>query len=150
MARRFSIGRDKSCDVPIADESVSRRHAEIWLADDGALMLADHGSSNGTTVIRGAQRIPLRQDVLLPSDQIRFGAVLLEAQEVIDAVEAKYPGALTRPSAAPPPPPPPRAAVAPPPPPLPMPSGPVAKPALVRCECGAIKTVGQLCPGCHR
>src|SRR5258708_5101362 len=81
MPRRFSIGREKGCDIPIADDSVSRLHAEIWLADDGAIMMADRGSSNGTTLVRGGQSFPLRQDVLLPGDQVRFGGVLLSAAE---------------------------------------------------------------------
>jgi apolipoprotein N-acyltransferase len=53
--RTFTIGRDKSCDVPIADDSVSRVHAEVWLGSDGALMLADRGSSNGTSLIRSTR-----------------------------------------------------------------------------------------------
>jgi hypothetical protein len=162
MPRRFTIGRDRSCDVPIADDSVSRLHAEIWLAEDGALMMADRGSSNGTTVIRGGQSFPLRQDVLLPGDQIRMGGVLLSIQDVVAAVEARNPGVLTPKAASlPPPPPPPRVAAAPPPPPpraayspsaeatVPPPP-PGSTNVLVRCDCGAIKPAGQACPGCGR
>lgn len=125
MPRRFTIGRDRACDVPIADDSVSRRHAEVWLGDDGAVMISDTGSSNGSSVLRGTQRISLGQDKLLPGDQVRFGAVILEAQEIMAAIEARNPGALK--------------------------AAPVnSKSSLVRCACGAIKTVGELCPGCHR
>ena len=133
MPRRFTIGRDKTCDVPIADDSVSRRHAEIWLSDDGILMMADQGSSNGTSVLRAGQKIPLGQDKVLPEDQVRFGAVILEVHEIVAAVESRNPGALTRKV----------------PPPLPEP-GSAPKAALVRCSCGAIKTLGQPCPGCHK
>ena len=140
MPRRFTIGRDKNCDVPIADDSVSRRHAEIWLAEDGSLRMADQGSSNGTSVLRADQKISLGESVLVPGDQIRFGAIILEVEEIVAAVEAKNPGALTRTPVAPPP-------IPPPPPPLPPPIPPAA---LVRCTCGAIKTLGQICPSCHR
>ncbi len=173
MTRRFTIGRDRTCDVPIADDSVSRLHAEIWLAEDGALMLADRGSSNGTTVLRSGASFPLRQDVLLPTDKVRFGRALLGVQDLVAAVEAKHPGALsvrtTRPdlaSVVAPPPPPPGPPRVPGPPPLPPgaslpspPPPPAAAPkpqaaaaggAVVRCDCGAIKTAGQLCPACHR
>jgi predicted component of type VI protein secretion system len=146
--RRFTIGRERSCDVPIADESVSRVHAEIWLAEDGALMMSDRGSSNGTTVMRAGEAFPLKHDVVLPGDRVRFGGVTLEIAQVIEAVEVKHPGALTPKSALklppPPPPPPPPAAGGIPPLPKPAPG------ALVRCECGAVKNVGQPCPGCHR
>ncbi len=211
MPHRFTIGRDRASDIAIADDSVSRTHADIWLEDDGTLMLADHGSSNGTELIRAGETSALTKAAVLPGDQVRFGAVTLAVKDLIDAIEAKSPGALTgsgsrsrapqaakpappvppplppipdRPKASPPvtPPPPERAvaqsppplpkpnvappplerAAAPPPPPIPdrqqvrdpvPPQRPVAGPPaspIVRCECGAIKTQGQVCPGCHR
>jgi|SRR5579871_2042573 len=166
MSRRFTIGRDKNCDVPIADDSVSRLHAEIWLAEDGSLMMADRGSVNGTTVVRGQAKFPLNQDVIQPGDYIRMGSVILSAGEIVEAVESRQPGALTRvaapgpPGPPPPPPPPPQFGVpqmTPPPytpsTPMPIPGPPPPRPAgapLVRCECGAVKTFGQICPGCHR
>jgi hypothetical protein len=251
MPHRFTIGRDRASDIAIADDSVSRTHAEIWLEDDGTLMLADHGSSNGTELVRAGETSALSKAALLRGDEVRFGAVTLGVKDLIDAIEAKSPGALTRPPqaapmqkattpppipdrpqapppiAAPPPPPPiaplappqaqvqsppplpkpvaapppvpqvippipggqpmpppvppapPERAVAPPPPPVPerppavhpvappLPERAVAPPpppalappsperaagppAIVRCECGAIKTQGQICPGCHR
>lgn len=144
MSRRFTIGRERSCDVPIADDSVSRVHAEIWLSDDGALMMADRGSSNGTVLIRNGQPLPLTDQVVMAADKVQFGAVTLTVGDVIGAVEVRNPGALTPASARVGPPPLPPA-----PPPLPQfvkaPGG-----ALIRCECGAIKTSGQVCPGCHR
>src|SRR5205823_2832269 len=91
MSRRFSIGRDRRSDVPIADDSVSRLHAEIWLADDGSLMMADRGSSNGTTILRNGASFPLREDVILPGDVIRLGSVALPVPEIVGAVEARQP-----------------------------------------------------------
>ena len=108
MPRRFTIGRDRACDVPIADDTVSRRHAEIWLGDDGAVMIRDSNSSNGSSVLRGSQRIPLGQDRLLPGDQVRFGAVIIEAEEIVAAVECKNPGALSARNVPVPPPLPPQ------------------------------------------
>jgi predicted component of type VI protein secretion system len=151
MSRRFTIGRDKHCDVPIFDDSVSRLHAEIWLADDGSLMLADRGSANGTTVVRGKSKFALNQDVILPGDYILMGSVLLSAGEIVAAVEAKQPGALTHAALPPLPSPPPQMAPihhAGPGAPT-LPPRPAGVP-LVRCECGAIKSFGQICPGCHR
>src|SRR5258708_622032 len=131
----FTIGREINCDVPIADDSVSRVHAEIWLSPDGALMLADRGSSNGTTVIRNGLAFPLKEDTVLPSDEVRIGRVTLKVSELVAAVESRHPGALTpsaRPVPAPPRPPtavPPPPPVAPPPPaPQPPPAQPPAQP----------------------
>ena len=140
MTRRFTIGRDKSCDIPIADDSVSRVHAEVWLGSDGTLMMSDSGSSNGTHVIRNGESFPLRQDAVLPTDQIRFGSIVLGIQDVIEAIEARNPGSL-RPAFAPPPPPPPPAAMV----------GSLPRPGqFIRCDCGAIKAVGRSCPECLR
>ena len=41
------IGRDASCDVPILNRQVSRRHARLTRASEGVL-LEDLGSKNGT------------------------------------------------------------------------------------------------------
>ena len=45
----FSIGRDASCDLAIADMTVSRRHAALERTPDGWL-LSDLESTNGTRV----------------------------------------------------------------------------------------------------
>jgi predicted component of type VI protein secretion system len=95
MPHRFTIGRDRSSDIAIADDSVSRTHAEIWLEDDGTLMLADHGSSNGTELIRAGETSALSKAAVLPGDQVRFGGVTLTVKDLIDAIETKSPGALT-------------------------------------------------------
>ncbi len=44
------IGRDPSCDLTVADKSMSRRHASVWLAADGRVMVRDNKSSNGVFV----------------------------------------------------------------------------------------------------
>lgn len=134
--------------MPVADESVSRVHAEIWLNEDGSLMLADRGSSNGTTLIRAGQAFPLTNAVVMAADQVRFGNATLLVAELISAVESRNPGALTpmtaRQASLPPLPPPPPQFSAPPPPAPPRAGG-----MLVRCYCGAVKTYGQPCPNGH-
>jgi hypothetical protein len=65
----FSIGRDASCDLAIADMTVSRRHATLERTPDGWL-LSDLESTNGTRVngwrVRG--KVSVR-----PGDLISFG-----------------------------------------------------------------------------
>jgi hypothetical protein len=166
MSRKFTIGRDRSSDIAIAEDSVSRTHAEMWMDEDGTLMLADRDSSNGTQIIRAGQTFPLKVAAVLPTDQIRFGEIALQVKDLVDAIEAKFPGAMqlgpapkpvAPPLPSPPPlpaqdglPPPPPARPAGPPPLPPRPAAAAAGGGLVRCECGAIKTMGQVCPGCHR
>ena len=45
----FTIGRDPSCDLFLSNMTVSRHHATIHVADDGA-SIRDEGSLNGTWV----------------------------------------------------------------------------------------------------
>jgi hypothetical protein len=68
-ADRFSIGRDASCDLAIADMTVSRRHATLERTQDGWL-LTDLESTNGTRVngwrVRGKVTVT-------PGDLVSFG-----------------------------------------------------------------------------
>ncbi len=120
MPRRFTIGRDRQCDVPVADESVSRRHAEIWLAGDGALMMADLQSSNGTKLIRNGKSSILNQSVVLAEDRVRLGVVTIGVGELVERIETIHPQALTR----------------------------SAKALRIRCVCGVLKSPGEACLGC--
>ena len=66
---QFSIGRDASCDLAIADMTVSRRHATLERTQDGWL-LTDLESTNGTRVngwrVRGKVKVT-------PGDLVSFG-----------------------------------------------------------------------------
>ena len=70
---RFLWGRDPSCDFHIADESVSRRHAEVVLAGDGRFFVTDRGSTRGTFVLAGQDWEPVRQAYVAATARIRFG-----------------------------------------------------------------------------
>jgi hypothetical protein len=65
----FSIGRDASCDLAIADMTVSRMHARLERTPDGWL-LTDLASTNGTRVngwrVRGQVQVRA-------GDLVRFG-----------------------------------------------------------------------------
>jgi hypothetical protein len=88
-ARTYTIGRDKDCDIPIADDSVSRLHAELTVLADGKLLLADRASSNGTFTIQygAAQRVT--QAYLSPGDHVQFGSAVLAVDDLIDAIREK-------------------------------------------------------------
>ena len=68
--RPFVLGRAVTSDVPVADPTISRRHAELT-AVDGSLRIRDLDSSNGTFV-NGAR---VSEAVAVPGDVITFGKV---------------------------------------------------------------------------
>jgi hypothetical protein len=66
------IGRLPGCDVVLDDPNVSRRHAEVR-REDGAFLVADLGSTNGTRV-NGAL---VRERRLADGDRITLGRTTL-------------------------------------------------------------------------
>lgn len=68
---RVVVGRSRSCDVRLREDTVSRLHAAFVWEEDG-WVLEDLGSSNGTFL--NGQRVVERQRVRA-GDQVRFGAV---------------------------------------------------------------------------
>jgi pSer/pThr/pTyr-binding forkhead associated (FHA) protein len=69
------IGRDPRVDIFIDNLGVSGRHARLWW-DRGRFMLADLGSSNGTTV--DGRRID--SSPIYEEDEIRIGKFLLRLE----------------------------------------------------------------------
>jgi len=62
--------------VALPDPSVSKTHAELRPTPDGALVVMDRGSTNGSALVRGGLARPLtahRPATLLPGDVVRFG-----------------------------------------------------------------------------
>jgi hypothetical protein len=121
---RFTIGRDQACDVPVADDSVSRRHAELTLIEQDKLLLVDCQSSNGTAVLEDGRPRPIRQAFVKPTDRVQFGSVVLSVSDLVDAIGARRSAR------------PPGGAAA------------AAGGKLVRCECGAVKPGNGKCPEC--
>ncbi|MEP6729778.1 MAG: adenylate/guanylate cyclase domain-containing protein [bacterium] len=64
------VGRAPTCDLPVFDPTISRRHAEI-MADGDSLQLRDLGSSNGT-FINGAK---IEKAIVVLDDLVAFGKV---------------------------------------------------------------------------
>jgi hypothetical protein len=68
-AGRLLLGRSSACQLVFADDTVSRRHAELRLVE-GRWMLRDLGSSNGTWV--NGRRV-LEAEVAA-GDEVHLGA----------------------------------------------------------------------------
>jgi hypothetical protein len=88
------IGRDDGADVLIDNPSVSRRHAEIRLSDDG-WVVEDLGSSNGTFVrgskIQGPHALGLGDEVGFGTFSIVFGKALGEGEHAAPAATSAPP-----------------------------------------------------------
>jgi hypothetical protein len=144
------VGRDPSCEIVVADGSVSRRHARLE-SRAGTWWVVDQGSANGTYL----NSLKVAEKELKHNQELRFGALAfrVDLQEdpeatVATPVLADDSATLMAPSTPPPlppaavpasptpspsaPPPLPRAASAPPPPPPPPPTPPSAAAAKQR------------------
>jgi len=67
------VGRDPDADIRIESSTVSRRHAQVSVTEDAAL-LEDFGSKNGTFLHNERVTSPVP---LANGDAIRFGSVLV-------------------------------------------------------------------------
>jgi pSer/pThr/pTyr-binding forkhead associated (FHA) protein len=75
-APRVVVGRSKSCDVVLADPTVSARHASIRL-QGGKNLIVDEGSTNGTLV--GSVKLPPQTPrAVSDGELVRVGRVWLE------------------------------------------------------------------------
>lgn len=72
VSRRVLVGQSLACDIPLADRSVSRRHAALE-TDANGTRVVDVGSRNGTWI--GDLRV--RDTYLRPGEIIRFGDTLV-------------------------------------------------------------------------
>jgi pSer/pThr/pTyr-binding forkhead associated (FHA) protein len=129
--QKLTIGRERNCDIQIADDSVSRVHAEIAVSDDGKLSLRDLASSNGTILIRGGQRRRIQQEFLSATDHVMFGEVVVSVKDLLDTVQSRAQKER----------PPDKVAPV-------RPAASVPATQLVRCGCGAVKERFKTCVEC--
>jgi len=87
--RIFRIGRARDCDILLDHSSVSRYHAELSYLDNGKLYLTDCHSSNGTAIVARDGEIPVRQTLVSPTQTLRFGDVVLEVKEILEAIRLR-------------------------------------------------------------
>ncbi len=87
--RNFVIGRDPGCDIFIDDDTVSRRHAKIYVQSGGLgaqlVWVADMGSTNGVFV----NEEQIQERALQPGDKIHLGDVILRF-EWLDQYDRRF------------------------------------------------------------
>lgn len=87
-----TIGKSAQCEVVLADDSVSARHARLEYGPSGWL-ITDLGSTNGTWLV-GARLEPQIATEVAPGARVRVGGVeleLLESEGVdLEAARAAY------------------------------------------------------------
>lgn len=87
--RPLKIGRADSCDLVLRDDAeVSREHAEVFLDDQGRVVVADKGSKNGTRVDGGPS---FRHGQRLAFRSVRIGEHLLEVRGAPEPTGADQP-----------------------------------------------------------
>jgi len=81
-----TIGRDSEIELPLRDGSISRRHCRVEHTSEGAYILKDLGSTNGTRLngLRVHQPMPLADGdkIFLGSTIVKFGYA--------DELDARY------------------------------------------------------------
>lgn len=77
------LGRDPGCDVPIMDDTVSTRHAQLTY-HHGQWWLEDLGSMNGTTLNETALNMPT---VIISGDEFMCGATLINVNLAANEVK---------------------------------------------------------------
>ena len=81
------VGRDPSSQVCVDHDSVSRKHCQFSLNGEGALVVKDLGSMNGTYV----DDSKVQQTVLMPGKIVQIGALRLLVEFSTEDEEAKQP-----------------------------------------------------------
>ena len=69
QSERTTIGRSPDCDIFLDDVTVSRKHA-VLAEQDGAFLIEDEGSLNGTFVNRKRIESPTRLET---GDEVQIG-----------------------------------------------------------------------------
>ncbi len=73
QGRSILLGRDKTCDVVLADVAASRKHAEVFPGPDGSY-IRDLGSANGVIVNQMKIDNPY---LLVHGDRIMIGGIVI-------------------------------------------------------------------------
>jgi len=134
--KTFIIGRGRDSDILLTHGSISRRHAELVVGNDGSAEIRDLQSSGGTFLLRGGKEIPVTGAKLKPTDMLRLSSYDISVKDLLSLLPEEKSVVKSRP--APP--------ATPGPAPVNTPGN--VKTRMMRCACGSIKERGKPCPDC--
>lgn len=80
--RLIRIGRNADSDIRFDDPTVSRRHAEVVVCEDGAVFVTDCASTSGSFVYVNDQWMALRQGFVDLGSWLKFGNVEIEVSRL--------------------------------------------------------------------
>ena len=84
----YKIGRSRTCDVVLIEESISREHATITPQGDGRYEIADDGSSHGTFVEDGGIWVRIEGTALVGRDEpVMLGRYETTAGELLREID---------------------------------------------------------------
>lgn len=86
MGRAITIGRGKSADLVLSDDTVSRRHALAERETPDTIRITDLGSSNGSWTLRDGTREKARSFVMRLSDTVIFGQKSVSGEDIARAI----------------------------------------------------------------
>ena len=72
--QEFVLGRGTDCDIQVDRDSVSRRHAKVFLRDGVTWVVQDLGSTNGSYV----NDTPIQTSALRDGDFLKIGAAIFK------------------------------------------------------------------------
>ncbi len=89
MNKIYKIGRSPSCDIVLADKTVSGHHAELIITEDGSLFLSDTNSKHGTFVLQSGQFNKIQQSYITQQNTLRFAHCEISAKELLEYIHLK-------------------------------------------------------------
>jgi diguanylate cyclase (GGDEF)-like protein len=72
--QEFVLGRGSDCDILVDRDSVSRRHAKVFLRDGTTWVVQDQNSTNGSYV----NDLPIKEALLTDGDFLKIGAAIFK------------------------------------------------------------------------
>ncbi|MHA1538167.1 MAG: adenylate/guanylate cyclase domain-containing protein [Alphaproteobacteria bacterium] len=88
----YKIGRSRTCDVVLAEETISREHATITRKGDGNYEISDSGSSHGTFVEKGGVWVRVENSALIARNEVlMLGRYETSIGELLAEIEEEKP-----------------------------------------------------------
>jgi len=82
------IGKGRTCDIILADETVSSIHAEIIVLNNNEIYLRDRNSTNGT-FLKNKKFHKVEQAYLSPTDVVKFGLCEIALKDLLEYLHLK-------------------------------------------------------------